>query len=223
MKNENIIYAKCGIEILVSTEDYESLNKRKWFISRDGYALCNNSLKKMHRLILNANDGDIVDHINRDKLNNTRGNLRIVNRCENTHNQKKRTETKNKYKGTNFVKRLGLYQSRCRIYGKDICLGYFNNEIAAAYAYNKKAIELTDKCDLNRFDLSVIELENLLLSSICKIQSAEFKSKEKNVTWHKSSKKWQVSIRKNGQCFYIGKFKTELEAIKAKNNFILNY
>jgi hypothetical protein len=43
--------------------------------------------------------GKIVDHIDRDKLNNTRENLRIVNKEENVHNQKKRNFTKNNYKG----------------------------------------------------------------------------------------------------------------------------
>jgi len=98
----------------------------------------------MHRLITKAKDGELVDHIDRNKLNNTRSNLRIVDREGNVHNQKKRTNTNNNFKGVQFIKRLGLWQSRCRIYGNDYFLGYYKTEIAAAYAYNKKATELSD-------------------------------------------------------------------------------
>lgn len=222
MDDVKIIKAKGGIDILVSAQDYENLNNRNWYISRDGYALCNTTLKKMHRLILDANENQVVDHINRDKLNNTRENLRIVNRCENVHNQKKRTKTQNNYKGANYVKRLNLYQSRCRIYGNDFFLGYYDNEIAAGYAYNKKAKELSDKCVLNEFDLSENELEELLVKSLRIIPTAEFKSKEKHVFWNKTANKWQVSITVNGKNHYLGKYKNEEEAVKVIREFKLS-
>lgn len=213
------IFSSCGQKILVSEIDFEFLNSKKWWIS-NGYAISWDKREKMHRLILKAKNGEIVDHIDRNKLNNTRENLRIVNKEENVHNQKKRTNTKNNYKGTQFIKKLGLWQARCRIYGNDYFLGLYVNEISAAYAYNKKAIELSDKILLNKFDLSNEELEKMLISDLRTIQDAEKKSNQKGVYWHKKSGrmkngKWEAKIRLNGKYKSLGRFDNEIDAINA--------
>lgn len=76
-----IVDRDCGNEIL----------KRKWSFAKVGYAICNwkgrNTLTYLHRKIINAGNGKIVDHINRDKLDNRRDNLRIVSHAKNILNQ----------------------------------------------------------------------------------------------------------------------------------------
>jgi hypothetical protein len=219
LHNVMCIFSSCGKKILISKIDFELLSKKKWWIS-NGYATSWDKREKMHRLILNAKVGEIVDHIDRNKLNNTRENLRIVNKEENVHNQKKRTFTKNNYKGTQFIKKLGLWQARCRIYGNDFFLGLYNNEMAAAYAYNKKAIELSDKILLNKFDIPNEELEKMLIFDLRTIIEAEKKSKQKGVYWHKKggrmkNGKWEAKIRINGKYKSLGRFDDENEAIQA--------
>ena len=204
-------------ETFVDDSDYEYLSQWKWYLS-GGYAY-SSERKKMHRVIMNAKDGEIVDHIDRNKLNNTRANLRIVDKEGNVHNQKKRANTKNNYKGTQYIKRLNLWQSRCRIYGNDYLLGYYKSEIAAAYAYNKKAIELSDCILLNKLDLPIDVLEEKLISDLSQGKSAEKKSQQKGVYWNKSKNKWEAKIRVNGKYKHLGTFINEIDAINAVKKY----
>ena len=73
----------------VSTADYEMIVRHKWYY-RDGYALTKIRGRevRMHRYILDVRDPSmIVDHIDHDRLNNTRENLRIVTYLENANNR----------------------------------------------------------------------------------------------------------------------------------------
>lgn len=205
------ITTSTGQLVMVDDDDYEYLSKDKWYLS-NGYAISANRTK-MHRLVIQAKDGEIVDHIDRDKLNNTKENLRIVDFKSNVHNQSKRKNTSNKYKGTNYIKDKNVYQSRRRMNGSDYFLGYYISEIAAAYAYNKKAKELSQYILLNEFDLPIEILEEKLISDLTFIKPAEKQSKEPGVYWHSVKKKWEVSFRVNGKRKYFGSFLYETDAI----------
>jgi len=215
-----------GEYAIVDDCDFEYLSKWKWYLS-NGYAISGNGRKKMHRLILNAKDGELVDHKDRIKLNNTRNNLRIVDKEGNVHNQKKRTNTINNYKGTHYVKKLGLWQSRCRIYKNDYYLGLYKSEIAAAIAYNRKAVELSDCILLNYINLPEREQDEILVSDLSKIIPAEKVSKAKGIYWIRKSGgmkcgKWTVMIRVNGKNKYFGRFIHEQDAINKLNTLNIN-
>ena len=81
---------------LVDKEDYEWVSKQKWLFSQ-GYACRSRHTKMinghrqmwrefMHRVILCPPDGYFTDHINSDKLDNRRSNLRICNKSQNSSN-----------------------------------------------------------------------------------------------------------------------------------------
>lgn len=83
-------------KILIDKEDYEIVKKYYWRIDRSGYVVSSiynektdryNKLLKLHRLIMNAPDGMVVDHIDGNKLNNHKCNLRICTQAENTRNR----------------------------------------------------------------------------------------------------------------------------------------
>lgn len=80
------IFTSKGQEIIVSEDDFSSLNQYKWMINSKGYA-CRNfgggNLVYMHRLLLNPPFGMCVDHINHNTLDNRRENLRIVSKAAN--------------------------------------------------------------------------------------------------------------------------------------------
>lgn len=132
LSNMKKILVKPTSFALVDNELFSYLNKTKWYMS-NGYAISGSakgvfkSRTKMHRIVLGAKADDLVDHIDGNKLNNQLANLRIATREQNVHNQKKRNGTKNNYKGTNYVKRINAWQSRCRMNGQDFFLGYYSS------------------------------------------------------------------------------------------------
>jgi len=70
---------------LVDDDDFDFLNGFKWYLS-NGYAI-DKKRRKMHRIILKPKTSEMVDHTDHNKLNNQKSNIRIVNKCENVHNQ----------------------------------------------------------------------------------------------------------------------------------------
>jgi hypothetical protein len=84
-----IIHLKNGAHAIVDDEDYEWLSQYKWHLSSDGYAktCINDETIYMHRFILNPPKGMWSDHINRNRLDNHRHNLRVVTPRENAQNK----------------------------------------------------------------------------------------------------------------------------------------
>lgn len=72
-------------------------------------------------------DGEVIDHINRDKTDNRIQNLRQVSRQENNINIAPRRNNKSGYKGVDWYKPYGKWRSRIKIYGKETSLGYFDS------------------------------------------------------------------------------------------------
>jgi len=156
---------------MVNDEDYDMLNQFKWYALYqkhiDGYYAVRHIRKSngkwtteyMHRVILNCPTSKETDHKNHDGLDNRRCNLRIVTHGQNQYNRKSNRTGVSKYKGVSLHKQkyknkvYEYWQSQIRINGKLTHLGYFETEIDAAIAYNKKAKELFGNYALlNRVD-----------------------------------------------------------------------
>ena len=117
-----------------------------WTLSPHGYAIAHNYKKKprrtmsFHREIMNCNSTDIVDHINGNKLDNRKENLRICTQSQNLQNADKRHNASSKYKGVHFSKNKNKWQARIHLHFGAVHLGYFSVEKDAALAYNKAAV-----------------------------------------------------------------------------------
>ncbi len=96
----------------------------------------------MHREIMNAPAGLLIDHRNRDTLDNRRNNLRLATYSQNGCNSKiDKTKTTSKFRGVRFIKKTGKWAANIRINGKKTWLGSFKTEIDAAKAYDAAARE----------------------------------------------------------------------------------
>lgn len=132
---------------LVDDDMFEELNRFKWTakkFNKTWYAERKDHYKSvyMHRLIMNAQNGLQVDHIDMNGLNNTRENLRICTRAENARNRIENSNSTSGYKGVSFSKQRNKFESKITINGKTIHLGRFSTKEEAAKAYDKKALEL---------------------------------------------------------------------------------
>lgn len=101
----------------------------------------------MERILERAlESSELADHINGDKLDNRRDNLRVASRTQNEANKKKRvwtkTPTSSQYKGVTFMKDRNRWRASIQKDGKQLFLGTFKDEIEAAKAYNKAAVEV---------------------------------------------------------------------------------
>ena len=134
-----------GRETLVDADDAEVFGKRNWCWIPDknsvGYVVApGNGSIYLHRLITNAPNGMVVDHINGNQLDNRKSNLRI---CTNRENQQNRyTHRSGRLVGSSFHKRSGKWQCVMMIDGKLTHKGLFKTELEAHEAYKEALKEL---------------------------------------------------------------------------------
>ncbi len=134
-----------GRSALVSDEDFDQLSAFSWHVS-GGYAVTNvpstgthrYTLLGMHRVIARAQKGQQVDHINGNRLDNRRENLRLCVDQENARNRRV-PEHSSVYKGVSWRKRERLWSSRIMVDGKSLWLGTFDQEATAAAIYDLAA------------------------------------------------------------------------------------
>jgi hypothetical protein len=132
------IEASDGTKYLVDDDVYEWASSFKWYNNK-GYAQRHivvdgkKSTVRMHREILSASDGVLVDHISRDRLDNRRENLRLCTHVENARN---RSVGRGNTTGLKGVGRQGRYwYARIRVGGARIRLGFFHSKEDAYSAY----------------------------------------------------------------------------------------
>ena len=147
---KHISIGKTGKFALVDDEDYDLIMQWKWW-NKEGYAIRETEINKhgerrkrkrfyMHRLINKTPDGMEVDHINGDKLDNRKENLRTCTRHQNIINRCSFKGASSKFKGVLWNVKLNKWRARIRLNKKDFHLGYFVHEKDAARAYNDAAI-----------------------------------------------------------------------------------
>jgi len=136
-----------GAVAIVDDDDYEKLSKYKWYYIGMGYAarcLCANGKHTalyMHKCIIPAPSGYEVDHINQNKLDNRKENLRACTRTQNLGNRTPYANNTSGYKGVSWNRNERKWIVQIGIYGKRIRVGEFADKKEAAKAYNKAAIE----------------------------------------------------------------------------------
>lgn len=130
-----IVKTSTGIEFLIDKDDEWVLKNFCWHIDGNGY-VCTTCVNKqfsekvsylLHRLLTNCPDDKVVDHINGNKLDNRKSNLRIVTQSQNCMNKQVRSNNTSGITGVSYCKRSNNWRSRICVNRKSIVLGYFNN------------------------------------------------------------------------------------------------
>jgi hypothetical protein len=134
-----------GKVALVDDEDYALVIKQgKWFAQKGSggnfYAARAGGMM-MHRLVVDAPKGTVVDHINGNGLDNRRANLRLATYEQNARNTNRGWGT-SKYLGVSWSEQRGMWHAQTRIRKVPHDLGYFNTEEQAARAVDRKRREV---------------------------------------------------------------------------------
>ena len=145
-----IIKFKNGLECCYDDRDHDIVSKHNWWPEKLGHTwYAKATVKKpngkrtsvyMHRLILNPGRGKRTDHVNMNGLDNRWINLRACSHSENLCNVGSRKGSAQIYKGVHF-EHNGFVAS-IRFKNIKTYLGRFKTAKEAAYAYDKKAIEI---------------------------------------------------------------------------------
>ena len=129
-----------GLVAKVDDADYGWLSKFKWYAQRTApgifYAARGHG-SLMHREILPG--ASQVDHINQDKLDNQRHNLRAADSRKNKANIKRKKNNTSGFKGVSWNKRKGCWTADITSFGKHKYLGQFKVVSDAAKAYDDAA------------------------------------------------------------------------------------
>lgn len=126
-----------GVTVLFDDEDADLVSRHKWWITPQGYA-CTKIRREdgsrrtigMHRLILGDPYTPATDHINRNRLDNRRANLRACTDSMNNRNKATIANKSSKHRGVSFSR--GKWQVVIRINGAIKWLGSFRHEHEAA-------------------------------------------------------------------------------------------
>lgn len=124
-----------------------TLGEYCWLMQSGGYAVrvFRDAFKKqhsvlMHRAVLGLSFGDglHVDHINRDKLDNRKSNLRVVTLEQNAQNRPSNRGSTSQHRGVSWATDRSKWRANASLGGrgrsKSFSLGYFDNELEAAAA-----------------------------------------------------------------------------------------
>lgn len=136
-----------GKEALIDACDYDLAYSRNWAFRSGGYA-CGSTNKicniHLHRMIMPAQPPLEVDHINGDRLDNRRANLRIVTPAQNCQNRKKaKKNATSKYLGVSWNSLERKWRASI---GPKRFAGWYKTELEAAKAYNRVALDIYGPC-----------------------------------------------------------------------------
>jgi hypothetical protein len=196
----------------------------------------------MHKEILGACSKQQVDHINGNKLDNIKENLRLCTHAQNQHNRNLFRNNSTGYIGVTRKgdKYLAVIYRLVGGKSKPLCLGYYSTDIAAAISYNIAAEE-------SRGEFAVLNVipghpvysksknvsypDSIILTKEDTKTKASYKRpKNRKVTnksgylgvsWSSGMKQWRADIRDipNKKSILIGYFLNKNQAAHAYNEY----
>lgn len=129
----SFLISKCDAHLL----------KYTWRLRKRGYVYRKENRKDiwLHNEIMCPPEGYVVDHINGDKLNNTRENLRVCTQLDNMKNLKIYTSNTSGVKGVNWRKDIQRWRAYINVEGKCISLGTYKDKEDAIKARKEAEVK----------------------------------------------------------------------------------
>lgn len=141
---EIVLYNKNCEEVtraIIDLDDIEKCKQYKWSFKSDSGYVTNSYLGYLHRYIMSCPEDMVVDHINGDKLDNRKSNLRICTMAQNGFNNKTYITNNSGYPGVGWHKKSNKWRARIQVHGRQIYLGIFDSLEDAIYARQQAEIE----------------------------------------------------------------------------------
>lgn len=140
-----------GHTVKIDEEDFNRVSQYKWHIQA-GYAKTEMGDRRlgtrrhlaMHRLITKAQKGQVVDHINMDKLDNRKSNLRFCDKSTNGMNRVAQSNSKTGVKGVCWSKQKRRWRVTVNCNRKQYHIGFFK-ELGDAKEASRFATNLIHK------------------------------------------------------------------------------
>lgn len=134
-------YTIKGVPFTVSNSDLQFVAAHRWSIGR-GYVRRTTDGAYLHNLLVQPEQGMVTDHINRDRLDNRRSNLRVCTRHQNLLNAGRRSDNTSGYRGVSQTTGRDTFEYNIYFKGKRSRKCGFPSALAAHEAYLLKAKEL---------------------------------------------------------------------------------
>lgn len=138
-----------GKYALLDDEDFDKLKQYKWHLNVHGYCFRfvwidgRRVSILMHREILGLKVGEMVmvDHVNSNRCDNRKENIRVCSRSQNAGNQRLSSNNTSGIKGVSWDKKSKKWRASIRFGNKNYHLGFFANKEDAGKAYEKEAVK----------------------------------------------------------------------------------
>lgn len=219
-KKEIKLGGQGGVAI-IDANDYELLSGYNWSKNKKGYVIgtIDGKQMRMHVFLMTPPKGKIVDHINRNRCDNRRKNLRITNKIKggNGQNRSVRNTKSNPYRGVYYDKKNKKYYARIYINNKCIYLGRYDTAKEAAEMIDMYVVHNNNEfIQLNFPEKRTEYLKRKYISFISKKNESS-----SYIGIHKTNDSYVARIQFNGKRIHIGIFADEIDAAKAIDEYIV--
>lgn len=208
-----------GRVALIDDADLPLVSQYRWQYHLRDYAVgwVKGKMVYLHRFLMDAPHGIAVDHINGDKLDNTRANLRFATTRQNSQNQSVKANSHSGYK--EVTKANSLWRFRIQVDGKSIELSTFGDPVKAALMYDAAACHFFGEYARTNFPPEAI-LDSIQAALQRQLQpkpapqpkSEKRASSYRGVSWHEGQ--WRARIKVQGRDRHLGLFGDEVAAAK---------
>lgn len=197
-----------------------------WTATTNGYATRHIQENKkprsylLHRVILSRmldrelTRQEVTDHINGNKLDNRRSNLRLATLQQNAANSKQRSDATARYKGVTWNKARQLWAAQIQTNNQSRSIGFFNTEEEAAIAYNHAAMDVFGEF------ARVNDIPNWRDCSPIPIKKGQRRQQNNrsgypHVVFNKQRQRWTAQYNRDGKRIYLGGYPSAEEAYAA--------